>query len=434
MANSINVILTGKRVKPDVLTNDPSDKMELHKEKVKFRKKKMSESSASPKRARLDMMALDDMPREELVIRLRDQDKYVKSLEEKSKKDDNTIIRELEEKLHKQQKEAARRENTLVHRLTTKEQELQDYLNQIQEMKQAQTQNTAQLRSLLLDPAVNLVFQRMAKEMDESQEKLKQTQNELSAWKFTPDSQTGKRLMAKCRMLLQENEELGKTINSGRTAKLEGEISLQKTMVQEMKKNQEELDEFLGEVEEDVEGMQSMIYVLQQQLKDSKDQITQLQEDNSRLKQSPSKHSPHKHQSQEYTSHSSEQISIKKEPKDDHESMETDQSETNNDHDMQINHNPSSNQTSSSNPNSPRSHGLVRDYDSSEELSRDWSRSPDQRTHESKDSLYNKAKSKRDVENKTPELDRYSDKDCSNEILRNGVGRTPIKKETLGQV
>jgi len=59
--------------------------------------------------------------------------------------------------------------------------------NQIQEMKQAQTQNSAQLRSMLLDPAVNLVFQRMTKEMDESQEKLKQTQNELSAWKFTPD-------------------------------------------------------------------------------------------------------------------------------------------------------------------------------------------------------------------------------------------------------
>lgn len=54
-------------------------------------------------------------------------------------------------------------------------------------MKQAQTQNSAQLRSMLLDPAVNLVFQRMSKEMEESQEKLKQTQNELSAWKFTPD-------------------------------------------------------------------------------------------------------------------------------------------------------------------------------------------------------------------------------------------------------
>ena len=44
--------------------------------------------------------------------------------------------------------------------------------------------------------------------------------------------------MAKCRMLLQENEELGKVISSGRTAKLEGEIALEKTLVQEMKKSQ----------------------------------------------------------------------------------------------------------------------------------------------------------------------------------------------------
>ena len=44
--------------------------------------------------------------------------------------------------------------------------------------------------------------------------------------------------MAKCRMLLQENEELGKVISSGRTAKLEGEIALEKTLVAEMKKGQ----------------------------------------------------------------------------------------------------------------------------------------------------------------------------------------------------
>lgn len=45
--------------------------------------------------------------------------------------------------------------------------------------------------------------------------------------------------MAKCRMLLQENEELGKMISSGRTAKLESEIALQKTMVAEMKNSQD---------------------------------------------------------------------------------------------------------------------------------------------------------------------------------------------------
>lgn len=50
--------------------------------------------------------------------------------------------------------------------------------------------------------------------------------------------QTGKRLMAKCRMLLQENEELGKAISSGRTAKLEGEVALEKKFVEEMKGSQ----------------------------------------------------------------------------------------------------------------------------------------------------------------------------------------------------
>ena len=61
------------------------------------------------------------------------------------------------------------------------------FQNQIQEFKAAQTPSTNQLRSMLLDPAINLVFQHMAKEMEECKERQKQTQNELSAWKFTAD-------------------------------------------------------------------------------------------------------------------------------------------------------------------------------------------------------------------------------------------------------
>lgn len=45
-----------------------------------------------------------------------------------------------------------------------------------------------------------------------------------------------------------------------------------------------ELDEFLGEIDEDVEGMQSMICVLQQQLKETKERVSQLQEENELLK------------------------------------------------------------------------------------------------------------------------------------------------------
>ena len=34
---------------------------------------------------------------------------------------------------------------------------------------------------------MNIVFQRMKSELDETKEKLEQAQNDLSAWKFTPD-------------------------------------------------------------------------------------------------------------------------------------------------------------------------------------------------------------------------------------------------------
>jgi hypothetical protein len=48
--------------------------------------------------------------------------------------------------------------------------------------------------------------------------------------------------MAKCRLLYQENEELGKMIASGRIAKLEGELALQKNFSEEIKKSQSGID------------------------------------------------------------------------------------------------------------------------------------------------------------------------------------------------
>ena len=136
--------------------------------------------------------------------------------------------------------------------------------------------------------------------------------------------------MAKCRLLYQENEDLGRMISSGRLAKLEGELALQRNFSEEMKKSQSgtifyiilhlvsnlgmffqfkfckmngelflliilfikqkiynlmshfyfvllELDEFLLELDEDVEGMQSTIYFLQQQLRQSREQLATVQ-------------------------------------------------------------------------------------------------------------------------------------------------------------
>ena len=148
---------------------------------------------------------------------------------------------------------------------------------QIAELKAAQAPSSAQLRQTLIDPAVNLVIQKLTKECDQQKKAAEEAQNELAAWKFTPDSATGKRLMAKCRQLYQENEDLGKMIASGRLAKLEGELALQKNLTEEMKKNQQEMDEFMAELDEDVEGMQSTIYYLQQQLREAKETISKLE-------------------------------------------------------------------------------------------------------------------------------------------------------------
>merc|ERR1712037_481996 len=81
----------------------------------------------------------------------------------------------------------------------------------------------------------------------------------------------------------QENEDLGKMIASGRLAKLEGELALQKNLTEEMKKNQLEMDEFMAELDEDVEGMQSTIYYLQQQLREAKETIARLEAQNGKV-------------------------------------------------------------------------------------------------------------------------------------------------------
>ena len=48
----------------------------------------------------------------------------------------------------------------------------------------------------------------------------------------------GKRLVAKCRKLIQENEELGKMVSSGNIAKLEADVAYNKKLVSEAYENE----------------------------------------------------------------------------------------------------------------------------------------------------------------------------------------------------
>jgi len=226
---------------------------------------------------RVKLNSLDNIAPEQVTRLWDQQNAYVDVIEAR--------LKELEkvEESKVTGKESSRREALLTCRLTVKEQELQEMASQIAELKAAQAPSTAALRNTLIDPAVNLVIQRLTKECDSLKKQAEEARDELAAWKFTPDSATGKRLMAKCRQLYQENEDLGKMIASGRLAKLEGELALQKNLTEEMKKNQLEMDEFMAELDEDVEGMQSTIYYLQQQLREAKETIARLEAQNGKV-------------------------------------------------------------------------------------------------------------------------------------------------------
>ena len=231
-----------------------------------------NKADSPPKRVHLSMESSDDMS-----ALWKEQDRYIDFLESKIGVDEGKSGNDDEHRAQRSSNDAGRREHLLVCRLAMKEQELQELSNQIAELKAAQAPSMSALRNALLDPAVNIIVQNLKKELENTKKKMQETQEELSAWKFTPDSVTGKRLMSKCRQLLQENEDLGKMISSGRLAKLEGELAMQKALCEEMKKNQVEMDDFVQELDEDVEGMQSTIYFLQQQLKEAKETNVQLE-------------------------------------------------------------------------------------------------------------------------------------------------------------
>ncbi|XP_014273146.1 pre-mRNA-splicing regulator female-lethal(2)D isoform X1 [Halyomorpha halys] len=237
-------------------------------------------------RVELTNEQLKEISLEELRTCWKRQDSYINMLESRNSiyEEECTNLKDAEEKLRNQVAELSFRERVLMRRLAAKEQDMQEFAGQLSELKVSQVPGNGALRNTLLDPAVNLLLQRLRQELSETRTRLDDTQNELSAWKFTPDSNTGKRLMAKCRLLYQENEELGAMVSKGRLAKLEGDLALQKSFSEEVKKSQSELDELLQDLDEDVEGMQSTIYYLQQELKKAKETLSSLEHENSLLR------------------------------------------------------------------------------------------------------------------------------------------------------
>ncbi|CBY21614.1 unnamed protein product [Oikopleura dioica] len=213
----------------------------------------MTVADRSEDRPRLTERDFDSMSRNELWQAYQQLESYLHDVDEK------------EEAMKKQLTEAQRRENVLVLRLSAREQELQDVAAVALNYKKLQAQ-TPTLRKTMIDPAINYMYQKMRTELKETKEKLDLAQSELAACKFTPDSQTGKKLMSRCRTLIQENQELGSQLSTGETKQLETRIAQQDKKIAELTKEQQESEKFVLSLDDETEGLQAQIMTLKSKL------------------------------------------------------------------------------------------------------------------------------------------------------------------------
>lgn len=127
------------------------------------------------------------------------------------------------------------------------------------------------------EPSMNLVYKKLHEITKEAQNKYRQSNDDMLAWKFSPESSIGKSLMSRIRQLLSANEELGRVNQTDRVARLESEAELQTTCMKEFIKTNEDIEGVLEEAYTDLEGLQSSLVILQQQINQTESVVETLQ-------------------------------------------------------------------------------------------------------------------------------------------------------------
>ncbi|GAA0154485.1 hypothetical protein LIER_37896 [Lithospermum erythrorhizon] len=134
-------------------------------------------------------------------------------------------------------------------------------------------------RKLLLDPAIYEEFTRLKNLVEEKDKKIKELQDNIAAVNFTPQSKMGKMLMAKCRTLQEENEEIGNQANEGKMHELSMKLALQKSQNAEIKRHFEELFKKMDVLTSDQERSNEMVLILQGKVEEKDAEIERLQQE-----------------------------------------------------------------------------------------------------------------------------------------------------------
>lgn len=172
---------------------------------------------------------------------------------------------------------AKRREAAMLVKLANKEQHIAELKTVVHDLKLMMKPPAVQARRLLLDPAIHAEFTRMKKELENAEKKVKELQDDLGAVQFTPHSKNGKMLMAKCRTLQEENEEIGREASEGKIHELGTKLAMQKSLNAELKRGYQELYDYVEELTEEAERSHEMVSLLQRQLERKEQHVQEVQ-------------------------------------------------------------------------------------------------------------------------------------------------------------
>ncbi|KAK6924813.1 Pre-mRNA-splicing regulator WTAP [Dillenia turbinata] len=189
-------------------------------------------------------------------------------------------LRSSEESLREQLEKAKKKEAAFIVTFAKKEQEMAELRSAVRELKAQLKPPSMQARKLLLDPAIHEEFTRLKNLVEEKEKKVKELQDNVNAVNFTPQSKMGKMLMAKCRTLQEENEEIGNQASEGKMHELAMKLALQKSQNAELRSQLEGLYKHMEGLMNDVEKSNEMqALILQERLEERDAEIQRLKQE-----------------------------------------------------------------------------------------------------------------------------------------------------------
>ncbi|CAL0320011.1 unnamed protein product [Lupinus luteus] len=188
-------------------------------------------------------------------------------------------LKSSEESLREQLEKSKKKEAAFIVTFAKREQEIAELKSSVRDLKAQLKPPSMQGRKLLLDPAIHEEFTRLKNLVEEKDKKVKELQDNIAAVSFTPQSKMGKMLMAKCRTLQEENEEIGNQASEGKIHELSMKLAMQKSHNAQLRSQFEGLQKHMEGLTNDVERSNEMVLMLQGKMEEKDEEIEKLKQE-----------------------------------------------------------------------------------------------------------------------------------------------------------